>query len=226
MVWWVYQQVKKCPTLESVYVAVDDERVQSVCEQFDIPIIMTSPDHKSHINRLYEVSTKLDADIYVCVCGDEPLTQYQTIESVIPQNSEVESFIARSLMREINDPAETVDPSNLKVVTDKDGYGILVTRSIVPFPYKSTKFKYKKVVGIECYNKPALDFFVNAPIGMLEKIEDTNLLRFIEQRKPFKFIMTDAYQLSVDTQSDLDKVREIVNDMLQSGTLSIKEMDE
>ncbi len=65
-------------------------------------------------------------------------------------------------------------------------------------------------MGIECFNKAALDFFANQPIGLLEEIEDITLLRFVEHHKPVKYIMTDAHQLGVDTPSDLEKVRTII----------------
>ncbi|MDR2407001.1 MAG: 3-deoxy-manno-octulosonate cytidylyltransferase [Bacteroidales bacterium] len=215
MIWWVYQQAKKSSKLDFVYAAIDDERVELVCRDLDIPVIMTNQLHRSHINRLHEVSQKIEADMYVCICGDEPLIKVETIEQVIPSEIENDAFIARSLMRVLSDPAETVDPSNLKLVTDTDGYGLMITRSVIPFPQKTSKFIYKKVVGVECYNKTALDFFAASEAGFLEKIEDTNLLRFIENHKPIRFIMTDAYQLSVDTSSDLEKVRGIVSENLK-----------
>jgi 3-deoxy-manno-octulosonate cytidylyltransferase (CMP-KDO synthetase) len=108
-----------------------------------------------------------------------------------------------------------MDPSNLKLVTDTEGYGLMIMRSVIPFPQKISKFIYKKVVGIECYNKAALDFFVASEAGFLERIEDTNLLRFIENHKPMRFIMIDACQLSVDTPGDLEKVCGIASENLR-----------
>ncbi len=217
MIWWVYQQAKKATRLDYILVAVDDDKVIDVCNSLDIPAIMTSDNHTSHFGRLHEVATMVESDLYVCICGDEPLVQAATIEQIIPNEDEKElPFIARSLMRVITDPAELVDPSNLKVVTDKNGYGLMVSRGIIPYPHKTVMFDYTKVVGIECYNKAALDFFVSTPSGFLEGVEDTNLLRFIENRKLMKFVMTKAYQLSVDTQHDLDKVRKIIQGKLDN----------
>jgi 3-deoxy-manno-octulosonate cytidylyltransferase (CMP-KDO synthetase) len=222
MIWWVYQQVRKSKALDEVYVAIDNLHVQEACDKWDIPTVMTKTAHDSHINRLHEVSDKVSADLYVCVCADEPLIKTKTVEQVIPNPKETDPFIARTLMRELKDPAETIDPSNIKLVADPEGYALLVTRSAIPNPYKSTQFLYKKVVGIECYNKIALDFFANTPPGELERIEGTNLLRFIEYRKPFKCILTKSYQLSVDTTSDFEKVRTIMQKMLLTGELTLE----
>jgi 3-deoxy-manno-octulosonate cytidylyltransferase (CMP-KDO synthetase) len=220
MIWWVYQQVKKSSKLNAIYAAIDDERVYSVCKEYDIPVIMTKSSHKTHINRLHEVAEKITADLYVCICGDEPLIQIEAIEQVIPAEDEIEPFMARSLMRVLTDPAETIDPSNLKLLVDDNRYGLMISRSVIPFPQKTSKFQYKKVVGIECYNKEALDFFSNTEAGFLEKIEDITPLRFIENRKPLRFIMTDIYQLSVDTYSDLEKVRGIISKKLEESLIT------
>ena len=221
IIWWVYQQVRKSRILEQVFIAADDFRVIEVCNEYSIPSIMTKSTHESHLDRLHEVSESIASDLYVCVCADEPLVKAATIEKVLPQQNETDEFIARTLMRELQDPAETIDPSNLKLITDKDDYAILITRGVLPYPYKSTQFHYKKVVGIECYNKEALDFFANTSSGNLEKIEGTNLLRFIEYRKPLKCIMTDDYQLSIDTANDFEKVSKIMTEMLENGDLQI-----
>ncbi len=221
MIWWVYQKVKQASVLDDLVVAVDDEKVFSVCKQYGMHTLMTDPAHPSHINRLHEVSENIAAELYVCACGDEPLIDPAVIERVVPAPNEIEPFIVQSLMRELNDPAEAADPSNLKLVTDLNGYGMVITRGLVPFPYRAANFKYKKVVGIECYNKKALDFYHTAQAGPLEMIEDITLLRFIEYGKPIKFILTDAYQLSVDTPHDLEKVRRVIREKLERGELEL-----
>ena len=51
----------------------------------------------THLERLYEVSTKIDADFYICVNGDEPLIESKAINAMIPQdvNPERELFCKR-----------------------------------------------------------------------------------------------------------------------------------
>lgn len=42
MIWWVYQQCIKVEDFEDVYVATDDNRIFSACENLGIKVIMTS----------------------------------------------------------------------------------------------------------------------------------------------------------------------------------------
>lgn len=210
MVWWVYQQAIKVKEFSAVYVATDDERIENVCHQYNMNVVMTRDDHPTHVHRIHEVSDKIKADFYVVICGDEPLILPETIENVLPQkNISINDIYAGGLCRYFTDPAEVIDPANIKVVTNENDECILLSRSPIPFPYKTVMFKYKKVVGVECYNKKALDFFVSTPKGYLEKIEDVTLQRFIENKIHIKYRLTDSISLSVDTPRDLEKVRSI-----------------
>ena len=101
------------------------------------------------------------------------------------------------------------NPANIKIVTNDSDECVLLSRAPIPFPYKTVLFKYKKVVGVECYNKQALDFFVSTPKGYLENIEDVTLQRFLEN-KIHKYKLVDSVSLSVDTPRDLEKVKEIM----------------
>lgn len=216
MIWWVFQQAKKVRGLDGVYVATDDERIQKTCEEWTIPAVMTSKDNPTHLNRIYEFSQKIDADLYTVICGDEPLIKSEVINAVIPETMPDQKYVARALMREFKDPAEVVDPGNIKIAANESGECIYLSRSPIPFPYKTVLFQYRKIVGIECYNKPALDFFVHTPVGFLERVEDIAILRFMENRIGMQFIQVESNALSVDTQNDLEKVRVLIGERINN----------
>ena len=46
MIWWVFQRVKSVNKLDEVYVATDDNRIKIVCEENDIPVVMTANTHR------------------------------------------------------------------------------------------------------------------------------------------------------------------------------------
>jgi len=215
MVWWVYQQAKKVRQLKEVCVATDNEKIKEVCESYGINVIMTKDSHPTHIHRLQEVSTIINADLYLCICGDEPLIEPSVIEKVIPEQTD-EKYIACNIIRPFEEPTEVVDPSDIKVMTNNEGYIIGLSRSPIPFPYKTIQYKFKKIVGVECYNKAALDFFVSKEQGEMEKIEDITLLRFLENHIKIKSNTVESESLSVNTERDLEKVRNIISERNRS----------
>ncbi len=73
MIWHVWNNCKNVPEFDEVYVATDSDKIRNVAEGFGAKVLMTSPDHDTATERLYEVSTRIDADLYVMVNGDEPL---------------------------------------------------------------------------------------------------------------------------------------------------------
>ena len=211
MIWWVYNQVKQVEDFDQVVVATDDDRIRKACEQYNIEVVMTSDSHPTHVNRIHEVSEKIQSDYYLVICGDEPLISVDVIKAALPSSDSVnKDFYVGGLCRYMSDPAEVIDPANIKVVTNNNEECVLLSRAAVPFPYKTILFKYKKVVGVECYNKKALDFFVSTPKGFLEKIEDVTLQRFLENKIHIKYKLVESVSLSVDTPRDLEKVKSII----------------
>lgn len=120
MIWWVYNQVTKVKSLDEIYVATDDERIKKVCDRFHMNVIMTSDQHQTPTDRIHEVSDKINADIYLSINGDEPMIDPKTIEAVIPNNQPKELYVA-NIITTIEDAAEVVDPTNLKVVANEMG---------------------------------------------------------------------------------------------------------
>lgn len=206
----VYDQARQVKEFEDVYIATDDERIVEVCLKYNMPFIMTGKDTPNHIHRIWEVSENIVADYYVSVNGDEPLINPENIRVALSELEMHSIPYFCSVYRELTDPAELMDIANVKIVLGKDGRCMYQSRNPIPSTKGTLLFKYKKAIGIECFNKLALDFFVNSPMGELEKIEDIDHLRFLENGIPIYYKKIDSESISVDTKSDLEKVREII----------------
>jgi 3-deoxy-manno-octulosonate cytidylyltransferase (CMP-KDO synthetase) len=98
-----------------------------------------------------------------------------------------------------------------KVITNKDGIGIYLTRSAAPYPKGSIDYSYYKQVCVYGFTPEALEFYCNNPRGKVESIEDIEILRFIESGYKVQFIEVDSDTVAVDTPNDLEKVRKIMN---------------
>lgn len=214
MLWWVYHQVSKIPVFSDVVCAIDDDRIKEVCEKYGMKYVLTKNNHPEHISRIHEVSTKIEADYYMCINGDEPLISKECILPVVPTEIIGEPYFGGA-MRVLTDPAETIDFAKIKLVVSDNGRCLYMSRTPVPYPRGTLLFQYKKYVGVECFNKAALDFFVNTPMGSLEKIEDIDHLRFLENGIELHFKYVESESISVDTPKDLVKVTKMIEDMQQ-----------
>lgn len=215
MIWWVYQQVSKVKQFSDIVVATDDDRIRNYCETNDMKVLMTSQEHENHIFRVHEVSTKVEADYYVCVNGDEPMIEAHVIQAIFQPIDNREDFLVANLMTSITDPTQAVDFSKIKIIADDKGYGMYMSRSPIPYPRGDSKYDFKKYVGVECFTKESLEFFVNTPMSRLEKIEDIDHLRFLENGIRIRFVDVASDNLSVDTPKDLEKVKQLLSNRLK-----------
>lgn len=207
MIWWVYQQCKKVNHFDEIYVATDDVRIQQICETNDMNVIMTSKDNKTGTDRVAEVTSKIESDIVVNVQGDEPLIEPETINAVIEPMLSDKNLQISSLMTKITNPADVVNPTICKAVTNEKGYCIYLSRSPIPYPKGNIESDYFKALGIFAFRPQALIFFKNYGEkygkSKIEKIEDIELLRFIENGYPVKFSTVTSESIAIDTPNDL-----------------------
>ena len=206
MIQWVYNNCIDVPEFEDVYIATDSEKIKATAEAFGAKVLMTSPHHETATERLYEVSTCIDADLYVMVNGDEPLLTREAIIQCIPKEIGQDTIYVSNLMTDFDNPVEVVDATNLKIVTDSTDRCLFISRSPIPYPKGSMDFVYHKFVGVGAFNRQALNFYHNTPRGPIEKIEENDSFRFLENQVPIYYYNCHCKSLSVDNRKDIEGV--------------------
>lgn len=212
MVYWVWKHSKEVENIEEVYIATDSDEVKEAAEGFGAKVIMTSNDCETATDRLYEVSLKVFADFYVMINGDEPLVTSTDIAKCIPKTIPDDGFYVSNLMTDFEDPVEVVDPTNLKIVTNSEGICLFISRSPIPFPKGMMGYSFQKFVGVGAFTKKALEYYHRTPKGLIEKVEENDSLKFVENRKNCYYINAHCKTLSVDTPKDLEQVCRIIHE--------------
>jgi 3-deoxy-manno-octulosonate cytidylyltransferase (CMP-KDO synthetase) len=205
---WVYRGVQRCPSVDQVIVATDSDEIIGFCEQQGFVAQMTSTGHRSGTERVHEISTAVDADVYLNVQGDEPLTRPEHIENLIAvmRRSEVEVGTLKTPAAEI----DVNNPSAVKVVTDAVGRALYFSRATIPHDRDGVRPRYFKHLGFYGYRKAALDKFVRWPESSLERSERLEQLRFLENGVAIYVGETPFDTVGVDTEDDLQRVDEIL----------------
>lgn len=208
MIEWVWMHCKEVEMFSQVYIATDSERIRQAAESFGAEVVMTSSDHNTATERLYEVATKISADLYVMVNGDEPLLTRESIVQCVPENLCPDDFFVSNLMTDFSDPVEVVDSTNLKIVTAADDRCLFISRSPIPYPKGAMNYVYHKFVGVGAFTHKALEYYHQTPRGPIERIEENDSFRFIENHKPIYYYNCHCKSLSVDTPKDIAAVEE------------------
>src|SRR3990167_1863380 len=73
MIQHVWERVRQSQELQEVIVACDDARVETCVLGFGGKALLTRKDHPNGSSRVAEVASRLEADIFVNIQGDEPM---------------------------------------------------------------------------------------------------------------------------------------------------------
>lgn len=215
MICRVYDRAKLAKRVEKTVVATDDERVKRAVEEDGGGAVMTRKDHNSGTDRLAEaVAGYPDMDLVINVQGDEPLIEPKVIDRLAAAFDDDEDLMMATVKARMDDEEDMRNPNNVKVVTDKDGYALYFSRSLMPYPREDTDCPVYKHIGIYAYRRDFLLKYAKMPQTMLEKTESLEQLRVLENGFRIKVIESDANFVGVDTAEDLSRVNEIYRKML------------
>ncbi|MCI6958606.1 MAG: 3-deoxy-manno-octulosonate cytidylyltransferase [Oscillospiraceae bacterium] len=203
MVWWVYQAAKQSPLLDDLVVATDDERILAVCKEHGMNAVMTRADHDTPTARIQEVSCLIQANLYLQIMGDEPLIDPKAFELILPKELPDDPYYVAGVTNRMEHPADVIDFSNQKVVCNARREILLISRSPIPYPKGTADFEYEKITGIQLFSKRALDFYAATPKSALEKAEENDLMRFIENGHTVHAVLSPYKTVSVDTPKDV-----------------------
>ena len=213
MIQHVVERVRTAKLVSRVVVATDDARIKAAVEAFGAEAILTRADHANGTDRVAEVAARLTAEIYVNVQGDEPLIDPGTVDAVIAAMLEDESVQIATPCVAIEEPKDIMDPNVVKVVRDFDGNGIYFSRAPIPWvrdTNANVKAQHWKHLGLYGYRREALLEYQTLPPGDLERVEQLEQLRWLENGFRIRVAETDYDAVSVDVPSDIERVEKLL----------------
>ena len=211
----VYEQV--AAVLEEAYVATDDERIFKAVEEFGGRVVMTRQDHKSGTDRIEEAAEKIgtQADVIINIQGDEPFIQKSQIETLksLFENSETQ---IGTLGKKFESIEAATNPNSPKIVTDKNGFALYFSRSIIPYIRGKEQtewlqhFPFLKHLGLYAYRRDVLRQITQLPQSPLELAESLEQLRWLENGYRIRVGLTDVETVGIDTPEDLRRAEEFL----------------
>lgn len=208
---WVWEKASKCPLVDRVIIATDDERIFNVCKDFGAEVEMTSTEHKSGSDRIAEVAERHPEIAYIInLQGDEPLIEQANIELVIKGVLEDENADISTLLREIKDEEEAQNPNLVKCVFDVNNYALYFSRSKIPYERNAGKSKIYGHLGIYGYKREALFKMTKLPQTSYEQAESLEQLRALQNGMKIKVAVVDNIPVGIDTLEDFEKFKRMV----------------
>jgi 3-deoxy-manno-octulosonate cytidylyltransferase (CMP-KDO synthetase) len=214
MIQHVYERAKQSQRASRVIVATDDNRIREAVQSFGGEVIMTRSEHRTGTDRLAEVAVHIPADIYVNVQGDLPLILPEVIDAVVDALvSPGDDAQVSTLCVPITTPEDIMNPNVVKVVSDFDGNALYFSRAPVPWVRDAGErvaARHFKHVGLYAFRRDALLEFPALPPGDLERVEQLEQLRWMENGYRIA-VAEGAYEgVEVDVPADVPRVEELL----------------
>jgi 3-deoxy-manno-octulosonate cytidylyltransferase (CMP-KDO synthetase) len=186
MIQRVYEQCKQINELAYVIVATDDERIYQNVIQFGGEACMTSSQHLTGTDRIWEVVENLNlaVDVIINVQGDEPFIQPSQIQNIIACFQDANAAIA-TLVKPIEQNEVLFNVNAPKVVLDEAHFALYFSRQAIPFlrnePTENwlNKHIYYQHIGIYGFRKDVLQKLVKLAPSKLEQAESLEQLRWV-----------------------------------------------
>ena len=208
MIQHVWERCCEAINKEDIYIATEDKVIEEFCEKHHINCVNTGPAN-SAIDRLKLASDVIKADTYLNIQGDEPIANVQDIKTILEYNKKHPSRIVFGKTSATEE--EFYDYSKAKVVCDLSGKLLYSSRAGIPLSNKG-KFKgAERAIWLYAFNKEALDtYYINFKNSKLEKIEDNEIIRFLEVGLPVYCTDLIGDSWAVDEEKDVAVVEELL----------------
>jgi 3-deoxy-manno-octulosonate cytidylyltransferase (CMP-KDO synthetase) len=214
MIQHVVERVRIAKLPSRIVVATEDQRIKDAVEKFGAEAILTRHDHRTGTDRVAEVAAHLPAEIYINVQGDEPLINPGTVDAVAAAMAEDESIQLATPCSAITHQNEIMDPNVVKVVQDFDANALYFSRAPIPW-VRDTGAKvaasHCKHIGLYGYRRAALLEYPTLPPGELERIEQLEQLRWLENGFRIHVVETQYDAVSVDVPADVERVEKLLS---------------
>lgn len=214
MIQHVWERVCQLSAIAKVIIATDDERIQQAAQAFGADVCMTSPDHPSGTDRIWEVAQPLPAfDWVLNVQGDEPFISPAHLQAAIDAIHQHPDAAIITLITPITDEDSWRDPNLVKAVLAENNRALYFSRS--PMPYhrdqpEAPTHAYRHI-GLYLYRRSALEHFTQLPPSTLELAEKLEQLRALEAGMPIYAVLVSEAPVGVDTPADLIRILDSVS---------------
>ncbi len=196
-----------------VIIATDAKDVFDSVHDHGGRAVMTSADHSSGSDRIFEALQSIDreetVDTIINVQGDLPTIDQAAIRASLKPLERAEVQLA-TLATLIRDESESTNPNVVKLVGTSSGdqqlRALYFTRATAPWG-EGPLYHH---IGLYAWRRKALERFVGLSPSPLEQREKLEQLRALEDGMRIDAALVDTVPLGVDTPADLERARSIL----------------
>ncbi len=195
--------------LGRVIIATDDHRIEQVCTDAGAEVALTDPSLPSGTDRCAAVARQIDSPFIINIQGDEPFIDPAAIQQLASLISERNAPQIATLIRLERNPEILSSPHVVKVVKSKTDMAMYFSRQWIPFQREVTlsewteHIDYYTHIGMYGFEKQTLLTLASLPVSLLERAEQLEQLRWLDNGFQIKLGVTSYASRGIDTPEDL-----------------------
>ena len=196
-----------------VFVAAEDKEIIEDVRKNHGEAILTSTDHKTGTDRIYEALVKLgrtDVDLVMNLQGDEPLMNTEDIQNLNSQMVQTKYDLG-TLAAKISDDKIFENQDIVKVIT-KESLDVLKFPEALNFARKLDKENNQTYhhLGIYCYKVEILKKFISFKQSQNEIKNKLEQLRALDNNIKINVALAKSSPIGVDTEEDFMAIKKIM----------------
>ena len=196
-----------------VFVAAEDQEIIDDVKKNGGQAILTSKDHKTGTDRIYELLKKIDRpdiDLVMNLQGDEPLMNIKDIKNLNHQMIKSNSYLG-TLAANISDKLFYVNHNVVKVLTEEilDFSKFVEAINFTRETNQNIQNVYHHL-GVYCYQLDTLKKFVSLKQSLNEKKNKLEQLRALDNNIKINVALAKSAPIGVDTEEDYLAIKKIM----------------
>lgn len=205
-----------------ILVATDNQLIVDYCQSLKIDVVLTSPDITSGTERAFVACQKMHVTprFVINLQGDAPFISPQQVVAVLNKaritNASVVTPVVRLTWDMLDGLREhkIISPlSGTTCVRDIEERALWFSKSIIPVLRTEEKLRKESIyspvyqhLGLYCYSIEMLEWFLLAPPGFYESLEELEQLRFLEKGKEIltaEVLPSKIFMSGIDSPDDV-----------------------
>ena len=212
MVQWVYENALRCPSIDKVVVATDNDEIARVIQRCGGEAIMTDPDLPTGSDRVAAVAEHFpDMDVIINLQGDEPFIKPRMLTELLSPYIAGDAPVMATLAYPLNREKKYLDAGTVKVITDLQQNALYFSRA--PIPYFRFNHPHAPVyhhIGLYAFTREFLLQYRYLKPTPLELIESLEQLRALEHGFKIRVSLTADQTLEINTAAEYAQAQNFI----------------
>jgi len=200
-----YEQAIKSNKFKAVLIATDHIKIKDHVESFGAKAYLTSPNCKNGTDRIIEMLKKNSylqkEKIIINIQADHPHILPTTIDTILNDLKKDEKSVISTAVIKTTSYKKANNFNSVKCVFNKNKHALYFSRH--PIPYQKKSGYYYIHLGIYAYKTKFLLQQQNSSSSFLQKAEDLEQLKILEEGYKIKISIVKDKAISIDSKDDI-----------------------